>query len=436
MITTLLMTLEGAEPEVTRCVNVDDSLHLGVLSQVVDAAFGFSGAASHLWATGDGPTRRVYSESPGAGEGDEAELTVADLSAGTTITYIYDPAANWNIHIALLGHSRLDGPTPLLVDASGPDIVEAANGPAMMTKFRAEARRVCAGLDPDMEVTPLLLSFLPVMSPERMLQRLTVADPVTVANRIGFVAEELLFDLDQVEQIDEIDAAGGSLAADFEEFLDSRPDIREIMERDPAPDRNPTLIAAVAEFFEEKLGEPAEDRFAETLRALVACFAPPVELSAGGSLPAGVACELAEALQLPLAEAQPGGQDPASVVLARRLLEGAGLVTADAGRVRITERGESFLAADDPVGEFATELLLGFETLYGRRAWKSWVRAIGSAFGPEHSAERDFYLPAGSEEAFDFLTDLGAVILDAEDEARLSPSGRVLVAEMIARYGG
>ena len=54
MIVTLLMTLEGSLPEVSRCINVDDSMDLGSLSQVIDAAFGFSGAATHLYATGSG----------------------------------------------------------------------------------------------------------------------------------------------------------------------------------------------------------------------------------------------------------------------------------------------------------------------------------------------------------------------------------------------
>ena len=160
MIVTLLMTLEGSLPEISRCVNVDDSMDLGELSQVIDAAFGFSGAATHLYATGSGEFRHIFAEIPSAGESDETELTVARISE---ITYISDPTANWTVQVAVLGESQLDGPTPLLVDACRPDIVESANGPELMTKFRKEARRIAAGLPPDMEVTPLLLSFLPVM---------------------------------------------------------------------------------------------------------------------------------------------------------------------------------------------------------------------------------------------------------------------------------
>ncbi|QYH19046.1 hypothetical protein JKI95_07060 [Corynebacterium aquatimens] len=249
MIVTLLMSLEDANPEITRCVNVEDSMDLGQLSEVINAAFGFSGAATHLYVTKSGKTRQVYAEVPSAGEGDEVDMTVAKLRE---ITYIYDPTANWNVHVEVLGYSQLDGPTPLLIDASGPDIVEATNGPAMMTRFRAEARRIAAGLEPDMEVTPLLLSFLPVMSPERMLQRLTVTDPVAVATRIGFVAEELFFGAAQDAATD---PRALDLANQFEDFLDSRPELRDILENDPMPDRNPTLIAAVAEFFEQHAGE-------------------------------------------------------------------------------------------------------------------------------------------------------------------------------------
>lgn len=251
---TLLMTLEDAVPEVSRCINVDDGLDLGQLSAVIDAAFGFSGAATHLFVSGRGEFRQVYAEIPADGELDETDLTVAAIGE---MTYIYDPAANWNIHIEVIGASQLDGPTPLLIDATGPDVVEATNGPAMMTKFRNEARRIAAGLDPDMEVTPLLLSFLPVMSPERMLQRLSVADPVSVATRIGFIAEELF--LDHHDAVGEAQAQ--DLANRFEDFLDSRPELRQILEEDPQPDRNPTLIAAVAEFFEEQVSEGLIDGF-------------------------------------------------------------------------------------------------------------------------------------------------------------------------------
>ena len=43
MIVSLLMTIEGSQPKVSRLVNVENSMHLGALSHVIDAAFGFSG---------------------------------------------------------------------------------------------------------------------------------------------------------------------------------------------------------------------------------------------------------------------------------------------------------------------------------------------------------------------------------------------------------
>ena len=130
----------------------------------------------------------VYAENPGAGERSMTSMTVGEM---LPMLYVYDPAANWNVHVRRLGESQLEGPTPLLIHAQGPDVVETANGPEMMTRFHEEARNLAAGLPPNMEVTPLLLSYLPVMTPERMLDRLSVVDPVAVATRMGFVSEEL-----------------------------------------------------------------------------------------------------------------------------------------------------------------------------------------------------------------------------------------------------
>lgn len=467
MITTLLMTLEGSRPEVSRCVNVEDSMDLGTLSQVIDAAFGFSGAATHLYSSGTGEFRQVYSETPGAGESDEATLTVAKF---TEITYIYDPTANWNVRVEALGYSQLDGPTPLLVDACGPDIVEAAGGTEMMTKFREEARRVCAGLEPNMEITPLLLSFMPVMSPERMLDRLTVADPVTVATRIGYVAEEIYFD-----QPDGPDGVPGGpvLAEQFEEFLDSRPDLRAILQDDPSPDMNPTLLAAVAEFFEdalggeelgddelggEKLGDDelgaggagdqiaaaaaaagvadgprAERLLADTLQDLVRCFTAPVALTKLGHLPVSTVRSFVEILRLPNWYKQPREQSFASISNARSLLSGAGLIADTDGSLAITERGRSFLAAADPAAEFSTELLLGFETLYGKRTWKTWVRILGELFGVQAFVGWDHRMPADYQNVFEFLVDLG-VIATGPGDMQLTPGGRVLLEQMVASY--
>lgn len=457
MITTLLMTLEGSVPEVSRCVNVDDSMDLGTLAQVIDAAFGFSGAATHLYTTGAGELRQVFTEAPGAGESDETAQTVSKF---TELTYIYDPTANWNIHVEVLGYSQLDGPTPLLIDASGPDIVESANGPELMTKFREEARRVCAGLEPNMEITPLLLSFMPVMSPERMLDRLTVADPVTVATRIGYVAEEIYFDQPGGPGSP---VPGPALADEFEDFLDSRPELRDILHHDPNPDRNPTLIAAVAEFFEDRMGEPDEpegfdepgdnviplfgrgqpapthpselDSTGETLQGFVALFRKPVTLTSRGFLPTAVVRDLVRMMGLPDELERPRESSFASVSNARRFLTGAGLIELDGNRLRTTERGESFLRAEQPVQEFPTELLLGFEAVYGRKAWRHWVSVLGHMYGIAPYAGWDRSMPEDYEAVFDFLCHIGVLHI-FDEELVISRDGRLLLGEMLSSYGG
>ena len=469
MIVTLLMTLEGSLPEVSRCINVDDSMDLGSLSQVIDAAFGFSGAATHLYATGSGQYRQLFTELPGADEANELELMVSDISQ---IAYIYDPTANWNINIEVLGESELEGPTPLLVDASGPDIVEAANGPEMMTRFRHEARRIAAGLSPDMEVTPLLLSFLPVMSPERMLERLTVSDPVTVATRIGFVAEELYFD--QAQQVSE-HPESINLTTRFEEFLDSRPELREILQTDPNPDRNPTLIAAVAEFFEEAMGDDASlpdpdlvdltdltslsgltglhavvdgsgpgggwlaghDHFSHSLQAATGLFRQPVELTQTGKLPVHTVRELAEVFNLSGAHGahrQPRESTFQAVALTRQLLTGAGLIAQRDNVVQVTDRGNFFLQSDDPVGAFHTELLLGFEAVFGEEHWRQsvlYLSALGAGGGAPVGDARP---PEAFDQVEDYLRDIGALFATPEGPV-LAPDAAELVARMAEAYG-
>ncbi len=460
MIVTLLMTLEGSLPEVSRCINVDDSMDLGSLSQVIDAAFGFSGAATHLYATGSGQYRQLFAELPGADESDESELIVRDVSQ---ITYIYDPTANWNISIEVLGESELEGPTPLLVDASGPDIVEAANGPDMMTRFRHEARRIAAGLSPDMEVTPLLLSFLPVMSPERMLERLTVSDPVTVATRIGFVAEELYFD--QAQQVSE-HPESVDLATQFDEFLDSRPELREILQTDPNPDRNPTLIAAVAEFFEEAMGDDGSlpepdlvditgltgltelakhdgpdgdwlaghDQFSHSLQDAARLFTQPVELAQTGTLPAQVVRELAAIFNLSGANSQLRESTFQSVGVTRQLLTGAGLIAQAGEVVQVTDRGNFFLQSDDPVGAFHTELLLGFEAAFGEEQWRQSVLYLSSLGAGDGTAGRGGPTPESFEQVKSYLEDLGALFATPEGPV-LAPDAAELVAHMAEAYG-
>ena len=191
MTVSVLMIVEGTSPEISRCVNVEETMTLGELSQIIDASLGFTGAATHLYVSQEGAQRSVFTAAPGPGEHQENELTVAEMRP---MTYVYDPAANWNIHVEVLGPSNIEGPTPMLIDAAGPDVVEACSGPELMTTFRNQARLLAAGIEPDLETITLMFSYLPVMPPERMLDRMTQADPVSVATRIGNVAEEMFFD--------------------------------------------------------------------------------------------------------------------------------------------------------------------------------------------------------------------------------------------------
>lgn len=438
MIVTLLMTLEGSLPEISRCVNVDDSMDLGELSQVIDAAFGFSGAATHLYATGSGEFRHIFAEIPSAGESDETELIVAKISE---ITYIYDPTANWTVQVAVLGESQLDGPTPLLIDACGPDIVESANGPELMTKFRNEARRIAAGLPPDMEVTPLLLSFLPVMSPERMLQRLTVVDPVSVATRIGFVAEEIYFD-QPIPGMPDVDAP--DLADEFEDFLDSRPELRQIMQDDPNPDLNPTLLSAVAEFFEDKLGpdgsamyrrtvaEPLE--LADVLYDAVDLFSEPVVLTKTGKLPVAAVRPLAELLGRVYTGLQPRETTFPEVRQLRQFLEGAGLIAQTDGELHVTERGRFFLQSEDPIADFHTELLVGFEAVFGKAEFAENVEHLANFAGIRALGPGSPMVPASFSEVVTFIMQIGGFYTDAGGPAPTA-SGEALLRHILRHYG-
>ena len=166
MTVSVLMIVEGTSPEISRCVNVEETMTLGELSQIIDASLGFTGAATHLYVSQEGTQRSVFTAAPGPGERQENELTVAEMRP---MTYVYDPAANWNIHVEVLGPSNIEGPTPMLIDAAGPDVVEACSGPELMTTFRHQARLLAAGIEPDLETITLMFSYLPVMPPERML---------------------------------------------------------------------------------------------------------------------------------------------------------------------------------------------------------------------------------------------------------------------------
>lgn len=493
MIVTLLLTLEGSDPEVSRCVNVDDSMDLSQLAQVIDAAFGFSGAASHLYVTGDGKFRQVFSEMPGPDEAQESEVMVHKI---TEITYIYDPTANWNIRVQVLGETQLDGPTPLLVDAAGPDIIEAANGPEMMTQFRNEARRIAAGLAPNMEVTPLLLSFLPVMSPERILQRLTVADPVTVATRISFVAEEIFFD----------QGAGhpgmpgpNDLAHRFDEFLDSRPELRDILQDDPQPDRNPTLLAAVAEFFEDNVPtaeeppfgvpefdepepEPVpdnviplhrrtppadaplpdyapdwvrdqppaapfmpagtfseDDYFPDILLDLFNIFAKPVKLTKKGQLPSKTVRDIAGVFGIQSFYQQPRETTYPTVQWLRQVLEGAGFIEEEGNCLSTSALGNQFIECDGHTGIFIDAWAAGFEHAFGTALWKEhlWTLAhlfnLGEHYGINPPAPT--HVPNRLEDTVLLLGDMGALMPDAATgRPDMTPSATKLFSRMLSYY--
>ncbi|MEH0147902.1 hypothetical protein V6D40_09575 [Corynebacterium sp. Q4381] len=464
MIVTLLMTLEGSNPEVSRCVNVDDSLDLTQLAEVIDAAFGFSGAASHLFITGSGKFRQVFSESPGAGEADESEVFVSKF---TDITYIYDPTANWNIRVEALGPSELGGPTPLLVDAAGPDIIESANGPELMTKFRHEARRIAAGLPPNMEVTPLLLSFLPVMSPERMLDRLTIADPVTVATRVSYIAEELFYD--PVDQPPRPHAP--TLADEFGQFLDSRPDLQAILEDDPYPDQNPTLLAAVSDFFDQRPGphpsglvppggrdhrddgdlddnvilfpgavednEPDfVDRFPITLRALIGLFLEPVQLTKTGKMPVATIREMMELLHINSRLRQPRENTFPSVYDVRLLLVGGGFVEEREGALVASELGRMAYEFFD-TGLNIAEWAAGFEHAFGEEEWKAvlWALADWYSIGGDYGITPPPFesVPEKTDLVFRFLVDLGAIEV-APQGSTLTGSAYRMLQRILSLY--
>ena len=454
MILTVLMSLEGANPEISRCVNVDAAMHLGQLSAVIDAAFGFSGAATHLYTTtGEGGQRTLYTEMPGPGELDESGVTVGDI---TTMTYIYDPAANWNIAIEVLGQTQLDGPTPLIVDAAGPDIVEATNGPEMMTRFREEARRIAAGLPPNMEITPLLLSFLPVMSPERILERLTVADPVSVASRVSFIAEELFFDADFTKAHH---FTQNDLANQFEEFLNSRPDLRDIIETDPQADRNPTLLSAVADFFEDKMAEadslipPPDsiDRFGPTLdvfsgratmddilRDLIDRFTTPVKLTAKNKqLPAAAVSDICAILNTPVVSARPTEKIHPVARQVRDLLEGAGFISLDGDTLHTTDAGLDALEAPNVTGLFIEEWARGFERVFGTKVWRDNLDALASVYrlGTEYgiTTKRVGTLPESYSDVAEFLLRLRAAEEDGQS-LELTFDGRRMFGRMLSYY--
>ena len=386
MTVSVLMIVEGTSPEISRCVNVEETMTLGELSQIIDASLGFTGAATHLYVSQEGQQRSVYTAAPGPGEHQEDELTVAEMRP---MTYVYDPAANWNIHVEVLGPSNIEGPTPMLIDAAGPDVVEACSGPELMTTFRHQARLLAAGIEPDLETITLMFSYLPVMPPERMLDRMTQADPVSVATRIGNVAEEMFFD--EVAAADQ-GADGPGLAQHFDDFLQSRPDLLQIIDMDPHPERNPTMINAVTEFFGEMLGGPdgveVPDSFDDlpqvTLTGVVAqlveLFADGVTLERG-LLPLETARGIVAITEL---------RDPDEV---SDVLVESGLLKKRKGVITLTKAGEQFLADDSPHRFYTEHSLRLFEALVGWELWGAtieWFIGDGGATPPE---SMDFLVP-------------------------------------------
>ena len=386
MTVSVLMIVEGTSPEISRCVNVEETMTLGELSQIIDASLGFTGAATHLYVSQEGAQRSVFTAAPGPGEHQENELTVAEMRP---MTYVYDPAANWNIHVEVLGPSNIEGPTPMLIDAAGPDVVEACSGPELMTTFRHQARLLAAGIEPDLETITLMFSYLPVMPPERMLDRMTQADPVSVATRIGNVAEEMFFD--EVAAADE-GTEGPGLAQHFDDFLQSRPDLLQIIDMDPHPERNPTMINAVTEFFGDMLGGPngveVPDSFDDlpplTLTGVVAqlveLFADGVTLEKG-LLPLETARRIAEITEL-------RNPDDVSDVLVE-----SGLLKKRKGVITLTKAGEQYLADDSPHRFYVEHSLRLFEALVGWELWEAtieWFIGDGGATPPE---SMDFLVP-------------------------------------------
>lgn len=349
MILTLLMSLEGSRPEISRLVNVEDDVHLDEFAPVIDAAFGFSGAAGHLYMGSADGEPILFSASPSGGERDESAVTLGDIDA---MTYVYDPSANWNIKLEILGVTDIDTPSPMLIDAQGPDVIEPCGGPDLMTAFHSEARRLAAGLSPDMKVSPLLLSFLPVMSPERLIQRLSQADHTTVAERIAFTAENLF--LDAAEDFSD-DPRAPELTGEFDSFMETRPDLQQILSLDPNPERNPTLIAAISEFFTDRAPEVMEDNFypftrvVANIRAFIFHCAEPIRLTSDGTLRSPDVRALADALGLNIAPGNHREEAVPALTALRTFLQFAGLLDARDGMLSADEDALELAASAEAV---------------------------------------------------------------------------------------
>ncbi|MHA2790157.1 IS1096 element passenger TnpR family protein [Corynebacterium sp. S7] len=419
MIVSLLITVEGSKPEMSRLLNVEDSTNLGELANIIEAAFGFSGMATHMYMDSTGPTRHVYAPQPSLGEIAEDSVTVAEI--GPT-TYVYDSGANWNLAIVPLGQSDIDGPTPLLVDALGPDVVEASGGPSMMTRFHHEARRLSAGLVPDMEVAPLLLSFLPVMSPERILQRLSVADHVSVSERISYVAEEM--QLNAASRAPE-DSRAPQLANEFEHFLEQRPDLQQIMSLDPRPEHNPTLVAAIAEFFSENLADQDDyddgfDVMQHNLSVLLDYAAEGLPLTDAGELREGDARIIGEEIGLsPLASARP-------VDALREALTATKVLESQGGILTLSKLGHSLI---DDIPTLVTHLVDKLPQAFPAAEWPSvlmWLTSFSGAHPGQAPTLSD------PERALDVFVGMG--VLSPEPGNSMTTSGQRFLAQLLDRH--
>ncbi|WP_018296817.1 IS1096 element passenger TnpR family protein [Corynebacterium lubricantis] len=419
MIVSLLITVEGSKPEVSRLLNVEDSTNLGELANIIEAAFGFSGMATHMYMDSTGPTRHVYAPHPIEGEIAETSVTLAEI--GPT-TYVYDSGANWNLAIVPLGQSDIDGPTPLLVDALGPDVVEASGGPSMMTRFHHEARRLSAGLVPDMEIAPLLLSFLPVMSPERILQRLSFADHVSVSERISYVAEEM--QLDAASRASE-DPRAPELSAEFENFLAQRPDLQQIMSLDPRPEHNPTLVAAIAEFFSDNLAErdgyeDSFDSMEHNLAVLLDYAAEGLQLTELGELRDDDAHVIADEIGLsPTA-------GPGPIEALRQTLTATGILVAQHGELTLSVLGHS-LIDDTPalISHLADELPQAFSST----EWPSVLMWLTAFSGAQPAPAPELSDP---DRTLDLFVGLG--VLSPEPGHSLTAPGQRFLAQLLERH--
>lgn len=432
MIVSLMMTVEGSRPEMSRLINVEGSMDLADLSPIIDAAFGFSGLAKHFYMANVDGKSQVYSEWPSTGEFDEEQLTVAEMPL---MTYVYDPSANWNIQVERLGVSEIDGPTPLLVDCQGPDIIEPCGGPDLMTAFHLEARRIAAGMKPDMKVSPLLLSFLPVMSPERLIERLSISHHPTVSERIAFTAEDLQLD---VEPELEDDPRGAELADQFDDFIDSRPDLQNILSLDPNPERNPTLISAISEFFADEIPEdmlmPATppERFAEikfNIYTMLDRLLIPRKLTTRGALRADDVRSIATALGYQIPSKNPREASIPAVQALREYLTFVGLLTRDGNNLSISALGRSIY--DDPE-RIIEQVVYGFPEYFGNLEWEDILEWAG--FETETLLDvEDIATPTNTQEVVNLFTGLG-IFTPASTPYRIEGThdGRDLLASLLS----